>query len=57
MPVISNKQQIKENLKYDFSSFQRQQFGKITELLSRGKIYISNIDIVIINVGTNNIFP
>jgi hypothetical protein len=23
MPVISNKQQIKENLKYDFSSFQR----------------------------------
>jgi hypothetical protein len=26
MPVISNKQQIKENLKYDFSPFQRQQF-------------------------------
>jgi hypothetical protein len=89
MPVISNKHQIKENLIYDFSSFQRQQFyhpiwtsdilykhhykyvdgirgcttqaflgatiGRITELLSRGKINISNIDIVIIHVGTNNI--
>jgi hypothetical protein len=30
-------------------------FGRITELLSRGKINISNIDIVIIHVGTNNI--
>jgi hypothetical protein len=29
--------------------------GRITELLSRGKINISNIDIVIIQVGTNNI--
>ena len=29
--------------------------GRITELLSRGKINISNIDIVIIHVGTNNI--
>ena len=27
--------------------------GRITELLSRGKINISNIDIVIIHVGTN----
>ena len=29
--------------------------GRITELLSRGKINISNIDIVIIYVGTDNI--
>jgi hypothetical protein len=29
--------------------------GRITELLSRGKINISNIDIVIIHVGTTNI--
>jgi hypothetical protein len=29
--------------------------GRITELLSRGKINISNIDIVVIHVGTNNI--
>jgi hypothetical protein len=29
--------------------------GRITELLFRGKINISNIDIVIIHVGTNNI--
>ena len=29
--------------------------GRITKLLSRGKINISNIDIFIIHVGTNNI--
>ena len=29
--------------------------SRITELLYRGKINISNIDIVIIHVGTNNI--
>ena len=28
--------------------------GRITKLISRGKINISNIDIVIIHVGTNN---
>jgi hypothetical protein len=28
--------------------------GRITKVLSRGKINISNIDIIIIHVGTNN---
>lgn len=35
--------------------FQGATIGRITELLSRGKMNISNIDIVIIHVGTNNI--
>jgi hypothetical protein len=47
MPVISNKQQIKQ-------AFPGATIGSITELFSRGKINISNIDIVIIHVGTNN---